>query len=230
VAACRVAGEVDELDVAGGGEEQRRAVEEERAGEGPQDQVLEGGLGAALLVTTEGDQGVDGDGHHLQRHEHGEEVGGHGQQQHPRGGEEHQAVVLASLHLPLAEVAGGAQRRQGQGGAHHQGEEDREVVGHGRAAENAVGRAPVAPGDPGRERREARGQPGHVGAPLALGGDLEEDQQGAAHHQGEGGGDAGDVGPAGEGSGEEDRGHFFPSGSGRRRSCRRRRSCSMIWR
>ena len=88
------------------------AVEEHGARHGAEQEVLEGRLGGARVVTPDAGEHVDGEREDLQRHEHDQEVVGHGHHDHPGDPEEHEGVVLARRHRVPTD--------------HLRGEEDRE--------------------------------------------------------------------------------------------------------
>ena len=85
--------------------EERDPVQEEAAGEGAEQEVLQRGL-VALGPGPEGaGEDVEGQRHELEREEDDEEVRPGRHQHHADGGEEDQRVVLAGLHAEARQIA-----------------------------------------------------------------------------------------------------------------------------
>jgi hypothetical protein len=170
-------GDAGEVGVAGDDVEQRGAHEEERGGEGAEEEVLEGGLGGAGVAAAEAGHRVDAERHGLEAQEEHEHVVGAGEQHRAGGRERDEGVVLAAVDLVLGEVAAGEERREAKvpvmmrnsptkplvpgqpDGAHGDEHEHRRVPGHHlrEAAElrHVAGVAPVV--DDADEEEERAG-------------------------------------------------------------------------
>jgi hypothetical protein len=137
--------DIRQLGGAGHAVHQRKAVHQESAGEGAQQQVFHGGLVGALVGAQEAHHDVEGERHQLEANEQRDEVRAGRQEKHAALREQHERVVFAVV---LARDFQVLVRHQGhdEGGRHENPiEEDAEAVHRHRALETgelrqAVGR------------------------------------------------------------------------------------------
>ncbi len=164
-----------EVGVSGGGVDQRGAEEEDRRGEGAEEEVLERALDGARAAAAEAGQRVHAQGHRLEPHEEGEHVGGSSEHHRAEGAEDEKDVELAALEAVLTQVATGEQRAQPTAEADGHVEEEAEPVGGQEEVEDLrhVDRILAADqgeeGDTAREEEGRRGDGGDVGPLLGEG-------------------------------------------------------------
>ena len=143
-----------EVGVAGRAVEERHPVEEKRAREAADQEVLEGGLVAPEPPPVEARQHVDRDAHDLDPEEHHHHVDGGDEQHHAAGREQHERVVLAVLDAELGEVADREERREQGRERDHRDREVREAVeAHRRVRRVEDDRRAGEEGVPGEEER-----------------------------------------------------------------------------
>ena len=140
VEVCRPRGAVD----------QRDPVEQERGGEGAEDEILHRRLGRGKLALEESGEHVQRERHQLERQEQDNEIAGGGEQHHAAGREEDEGVVLARLGPVPSKVVDREHHDERRRVADHHVGEEREVVEH----EHVLERAPGLP--PAREHHEER--------------------------------------------------------------------------
>jgi len=180
-----------EVGVAGGAVEQRAAVEEQRGGEGAEQEVLHGGLRAARRAAAEAGEGVDAERHGLEPEEEREQIPRGGEDDRADRGEGEERVELAAVELVLGQVAAGEERGEAAAQAEEEREEEREAVddqvGRGVAEAVELVGADEPHGDRRGRAREERdgGAEGEIGrgaalADVAL---LPPVREGLGHHQ-----------------------------------------------
>ena len=141
---------------AGDREGERDAVEEERAREGAEQEVLERRLGARRARAAQPGQDVDRQRQHLERQEDHQQVGGGRHQHHAADREQRQRVVLAGRQpLALHDVVR-EHHRQDADDAEDDVDEEGEVVGADDAEADRVG----VPEEARRDQRRRRGRSG----------------------------------------------------------------------
>ena len=148
---------------AGGRIHQRDPVQQEAAGEGAEQEVLQRCFARAGVLAVEADQDVEGQREDLQPEEDGHEVAGDGHHPHAGRGQEQQGVECARMGREVADALDGKQAAQPGGDQHGRAENS------GPARRRAPWSAgPVRQGAaPGwRPERQAR-QPGSASQGLA---------------------------------------------------------------
>ncbi len=156
---------------AGGSEGEGDAVEEEGGGEGAEQEVLDGGLGAGGLALAEAGEDVGRDGGDLEADEDHEELDRAGHEHHAGGAEEEEGEVLAGVVGVAFEVVERAEQGDKDDGCDEEVEEDGEGVDLDGAEEGVDGsKAELIPaGEAGGEGAED-GEPAEgLAAALAAG-------------------------------------------------------------
>ena len=93
----REVGDLVDLRGSGGAEDERDAVEQERGGEGAEEEVLDGGFRAAAGLLAVAGEDVGGDGGDFEGDEDDEQLDGGGEQAHADGAEDDERVELALM-------------------------------------------------------------------------------------------------------------------------------------
>ena len=152
----QVVGDLGQVGRPGGAVGEGDPVDEDGRGEGPEHEVLEGGLAGLGPLVVEGGQHVEGDGHDLEAEEDDDEVVGRPHHHGPRRRHHGQDVVLGTLHALPPQVAvpdeGGQQHGDGHGDLDEDGEA---VVGDG-PGDGDLGPVGRSRGPTGRARPPAR--------------------------------------------------------------------------
>ncbi len=128
-------GDGGEVGAAACAVEQGRAIDEEGAGKGPQQEVFHAGFHAAGVLSVDAGQNVEAQGEDLQGQEDHDQIRGAAHGHHAGGAEEEQGVEFADLGGELGHVADAEQNGQGRGGQDHQTSAKGEVVRDGRGLE-----------------------------------------------------------------------------------------------
>ena len=131
----------DDVEPGGAGDDEGEgdAVEEERAREGAEQEILERGLGPRDARSAQAGQDVDRQRQHFERQEDDQQVGGRRHQHHPADREERQRVVLARRQpFPLHDVVR-KHHRDDADDAEDDVDEEGEVVGADDAEADGVG-------------------------------------------------------------------------------------------
>jgi len=114
---------------AGRAVDEREAVEEERAGEGAEEDVLEAGFVGAEVALEDPDEDVEGEGEDFEGEVGGEQLGGAGHDGHGGAGDEEEAVELAVVDALLAlEEFGGHEGDDEDDAGGEEAEEAGEIV------------------------------------------------------------------------------------------------------
>ena len=124
---------------AGRAERQGDAVEEEGRGEGAEQEVLDGGLGAGGLAFAEAGHNVAGDGRDLEADEDHQELDRAGHEHHANGSEADEGEVLPGVSGVAVEVVERAEQGDEDDGGYEQMEEDGEGVDLDGAGEGEEG-------------------------------------------------------------------------------------------
>ena len=172
-----------QVDAAGSAVDQRHAVEKEGGGEAAQQEILERGFVAALIVAQIAGQDVARNGRNLQADEDHDQVVGCGHQALSGDGKQQQRVVFAGLGVLLRQEPVGRQNGQHADHDHQNAEKGGEAIHHEQAAKrrSADGVRVDAGAERSREREQAEMPEGVRRALVDQ--RIEHHQQGAHHGQ-----------------------------------------------
>ena len=152
--ACDRCRHVVEVRAAGEAVRERDAVQEERAREPAEDEVLEGAFRARALVAAQARQHVERQREDLERQEDHEEVGRHGDEHHAGQGEQQERVVLAGGQA----VAVDGLRREHEGEQAHAHQDQTARTGRSRRPGRRRSSRPGVPRAAGWRWRRRRGR------------------------------------------------------------------------
>ena len=170
---------------AGGAVEHRQAIEQKAAGHGAEHEVLHGSFRGHAIVTTQGHQGVTGQGQQFQPEVQHQKVVARNHDEHAQQGEQAQGEQFAATqHVSVCRIRATVD----QGGHHGDGRKAFEPVAHGvghHHVAKAVHRGTGAGVQALQERHSGQGQQGQDIGHCAGGGfHAQVDQRNhASHHQ-----------------------------------------------
>ena len=152
-------GDLGQAGRAGGAVDEGDAVEEDRRGEGAEDEVLHGRLARLGPAAVEAGQHVQGDREDLEAEEDHDQVVGRGHEHGARRREQGQHVELGPVEALPPQVAVGDQRAEDDGAADQDHEEDAEAVDRDGVADGEGRRAWGRAGSTARPTRRAPPRP-----------------------------------------------------------------------